>query len=124
MKRTAAITVLAALSVLGLTGCSRGSGGEAAPQPTPTAKSVVFTPAQENTLRTQLRAVDPSLDTPRVMPNVMMVCKMMQRGTPEQAQRDQAERIFFRAADPNAAVPAGAPDRIIEVIKTNGFCRA
>lgn len=64
MKRTATIPVLAALSLLALTGCSQGSGQEAAPSPSTTVKAVVFSPAQENTLRTQLRSVDVSLDIP------------------------------------------------------------
>lgn len=112
---------VAALAVLALTGCAQDAAGQSATAPS--AKPAVITPAQEASLRDELRAVVQSLDTPRAMPNVMVVCKMIQRGTPEQAQREQVERVFFRSADPNAAVPAGAPDRIIEVIKVNGFCQ-
>ncbi|MDQ0118442.1 hypothetical protein J2T22_001620 [Pseudarthrobacter defluvii] len=124
MKRTAAITVLAALSVLGLTGCSQVSPGGSAPSPSSTVKPLVVTPAQENSLRTQLRAVDERLDTPRVLPNAVQMCKMIQRGMPEKAQREQAERIFFRGENPAAAAPEGGVDRVLEVIRTAGFCPA
>ncbi len=53
----------------------------------------------------------------------MMLCKTMARGMPERAQREQVERIFFRSEDPAAAVPEGAADRIIGVIKSEEFCR-
>lgn len=123
MKRIAAI-MLTALSLLALTGCAQGGAGSATPQPTSTAKPVVFTPAQENSLRAELRTVDASLDSPRVLPNAMQMCKMIQRGMPERAQKQQAERIFFRSENPTAPVPDGAADRVLEVIKTAGFCPA
>jgi hypothetical protein len=123
MKRIAAIT-LTALSLLALTGCSQGAAGQSTPQPTSTAKPVIFTPAQENSLRSELRTVDVSLDSPRVLPNAVQLCRMIQRGMPERAQKEQAERLFFRAENPSAPVPAGAADHVLEVIKTAGFCPA
>lgn len=124
MNKAASIAALAAVSVMTLAGCAQGPAGEAAARPSAAAKPMMVTPAQEASLRTELRAVDKSLDTPQVLPDLVMMCKMIQRGMPDRVQRDQVERIFFRSADPAAAVPDGAADRILKVINSNGFCQA
>lgn len=49
---------------------------------------------------------------------------MIQRGMPDKVQREQAERIFFRAEDPSVPVLTGAADRVLEVTKGSGFCSA
>ena len=123
MPKNAIVAALAALAVLGLTGCAQGAAEASSPSPA-AVKPVVLTPAQENSLRGELRAIDPALDTPRVLPNAMMLCKTMARGMPERAQREQVERIFFRDGNNAGAIPEGAADRIIEVIKAKGFCQA
>ncbi len=110
MTRSTALAAVLTLAVLSLTGCAQGAGDASTPSPS-AAKPVVVTPAQENSLRGELRAIDPALDTPRVLPNAMMLCKTMARGMPERAQREQVECIFFRDGSPAAAVPEGAADR-------------
>lgn len=121
MKKTAFIHALVALSVMPMAGCAQDPAGQSAPGLA--AKPVVVAPAQEASLRKELRAIDPTLDTPHMLPDLVLMCKTIQRGMPEQARRDQAERIFFRSGDRAAAVPARAADRILKVITTNGFCQ-
>lgn len=123
MPKNAIIAALCALAVLSLTGCAQGAAEASSPSPS-AVKPVVITPAQENSLRGELRAIDPALDTPRALPNAMMLCRTMARGMPELAQREQVERTFFRDGNRAASVPDGAADRIIGVIKSNGLCRA
>lgn len=122
MTKNANIAALAALTVLSLTGCAQGAADASTPCPS-AAKPVVISSAQENSLRGGMRAIEPALATPLVLPNAMMVCKTMARGMPERAQREQVERVFFRDGNPAGAVPEGAADRIIGVIKAAGFCR-
>lgn len=118
MKSSSALIGAVALTALLLSGCSQapssGSAGSSsvAVAPAPTADQVA-------TLREELRKVNPALDTPRTLPNAMILCRMASSGTPEEVQRERANKLFFG----NGEAPAGAADQIIGVIETNGFCQ-
>jgi hypothetical protein len=62
-------------------------------------------------------------NTPRTVEDARLECRLILHGTPEGAQLANAKRLMRDAKAPGAASDDAAK-KIIDVIKTNGFCQA
>ncbi|TSE17860.1 hypothetical protein B1A87_003015 [Arthrobacter sp. KBS0703] len=108
----------ALLAVLALTGCS--AAATPAPAASPAVSVAKPTEAQKTALMSDLAKVNPQLEGPRVLAIATLSCRSILKGEPEGVQIMAVRDRFSRVSDK----PITDPDakRIIEVIKTNGFC--
>jgi hypothetical protein len=106
----------ALLAVLALTGCSAA----ATPAASPAVSVAPATEEQKAALMRDLAKVNPQLEGPRVLAVATLSCRSVLQGEPEEVQIMSVKDRFSRASDK----PLTDPDanRIIEIIKTNGFC--
>lgn len=131
VKKTFSVAALTVLTGLLLSGCA------GAPSPTPSdipgpnpaaTKPAVSTPrpdaAQQTKLIAELRKIDPALETSRTVDNARQQCRVILRGEPEATQITFAKRIFRNANMSPGSSSDDTAQKIIAVIKSNGFCKA
>lgn len=114
MKKLIAPALLAAVF---LTGCSPA----AAPAPAPAKVSAPKpSDAQEQALVAELEKVKPELTGRQAIVGARAGCRAILAGGPDAAQVAEVRARFDKASDTSVS-PAEA-QKIIEIIKTNGFC--
>lgn len=116
----AALTVLSGLLISGCAG---------APSPGPTAvKSAAAMPspsaAQQASLTAEFKKIHPALDSPRMVGDAVQDCRLILRGIPEAAQIANAKRFLRGAKIAPGAASEEAVKKFVQIIKTNGFCKA
>lgn len=103
------------------------SSNKSADQSAPAAAAVSPMPepdeAQKASLTAEFKKIDPTLDTPQAIENARRTCTMIQRGGPEAAQLSFARRVLRDANIKPGAASDEAAKKIVEVIKSNGFCK-
>jgi hypothetical protein len=117
-----ATTAALGLFVLLLTGCAGTPEPAKESSKTPAAAAPRPDAAQAASLKTELAKIDPGIATVRAVNNAQQECRGILAGWPEKKLTETTKRMFAQR-DPKS-VSDDQANAIIEVIKTNGFCKA
>jgi hypothetical protein len=127
VRKASSFAALTLLTGLLLSGCS------GAPAVTPTADPVSTnssTPepklnaVQRTSLIAELQKIDPALGTQRTVATARQGCRMILNGDSEENQLAFAMKALSTANIKPDATSADKAKKIIDVIKSNGFCKA
>lgn len=130
-KKTVSVAALTVLTGLILSGCSGApaappSPDTAAPSATATQSAVPvpkLDAAHEASLTTELKKIDPELDTPRAVQGARQQCRLILRDAPEGAQLAFAKRLLRADNAESGPTADEKAKKIIAAIKSNGFCK-
>lgn len=104
------ILLPAIVAVVLLSGCSQASKS-----PVP-----VMDKAQEKALLADLKTVNAAYSDTRGLIGAQLLCRNILRGTPE---TDHVAFVQSRFSMTEARMPEPEARRVIEIIKSNGFCK-
>jgi hypothetical protein len=72
----------------------------------------------------EFKKIDPALGAPKSVEDARDECRLILHGTAEKGQIAVARQILKDAKAAPGAVTDDAAKKIIDVIKSNGFCKA
>lgn len=124
MKKIVATISLAALAILLAAGCSGTPNAEAPASTTAATASSIPKPdaPQTASLRAELAKINPLLDNEKSVDNARNQCTSILGGGPYDKLINAAKTRFTSGRV--KAVSDQEAQRIIDVIKANGFCKA